>query len=68
VDDRRIAMQHRLSIGTIVSEASIRVSYMKGPSLGTVEESFAGRLQKGDRFIFAGKPLEFVMLRISRAT
>jgi ATP-dependent Lhr-like helicase len=63
VDDKRIAMQHRLSIGTIVSEASVRVSYLKGPTLGTVEESFAGRLRKGDRFVFAGRPLEFVMLK-----
>lgn len=63
VDDRKIAMQHRLSIGTIVSEASVRVTYMKGSTLGTVEESFAGRLRKGDRFVFAGRPLEFVMLK-----
>lgn len=63
VDDRRIATQHRMSIGTIVSDAMVKVAYMKGPTLGNVEESFAGRLRRGDRFIFAGKPLEFVMMK-----
>lgn len=63
VEDRRIAMQHRMSIGTIVSDASVRVTYLKGASLGTVEESFAGKLRKGDRFIFAGKPVEFLLMK-----
>jgi ATP-dependent helicase Lhr and Lhr-like helicase len=63
VTDRRIAMQHRMSIGTIVSDAMVKVAFMKGGAIGNVEESFAGRLRKGDRFIFAGKPLEFVMMK-----
>lgn len=63
VENRRIAMRHLMGIGTIVSDSSVRVSFLKGPSLGVVEESFAGRLKKGDRFIFAGKLLEFVMLK-----
>ncbi|MCC6241623.1 MAG: ligase-associated DNA damage response DEXH box helicase [Gemmatimonadaceae bacterium] len=63
VTDRRVALRHRLNIGTIVSDASIAVRYMSGGRLGTVEESFVSRLNAGDRFIFAGKPLEFVRLR-----
>ena len=63
VTDRRVALRHRLNIGTIVSDASIAVRYMSGGKLGTVEESFVSRLTAGDRFIFAGKPLEFVRLR-----
>lgn len=63
VTDPRIARQHRMTIGTIVSDAAIAVRYVNGATLGTVEESFASRLKAGDRFIFAGKALEFVRLR-----
>ncbi len=63
VEDKQIALRHRLSIGTIVSEAAMNVQYVKGAKLGTVEESFISRLKPGDRFIFSGKPLEFVRAR-----
>jgi ATP-dependent helicase Lhr and Lhr-like helicase len=63
VEDRTIARRHRMSIGTIVSDAAIQVRYLKGASLGTVEESFVARLRPGDRFVFAGRPLEFVRVR-----
>jgi ATP-dependent Lhr-like helicase len=63
VEDRAIARRHRMSIGTIVSDASVSVRYVRGATLGTVEESFVARLSPGDRFVFAGKPLEFVRLR-----
>ncbi|AMW06078.1 ligase-associated DNA damage response DEXH box helicase [Gemmatimonas phototrophica] len=63
VTDRRVALRHVLNIGTIVSDAAIAVRYLKGGRLGTVEESFVSRLSPGDRFIFAGTPLEFVRLR-----
>ena len=63
VTDRRVALRHVLNIGTIVSDAAIAVRYLKGGRLGTVEESFVSRLTPGDKFIFAGQPLEFVLLR-----
>ncbi|MCA0374473.1 MAG: ligase-associated DNA damage response DEXH box helicase [Gemmatimonadetes bacterium] len=63
VTDRRVALRHRLNIGTIVSDASIAVRTLRGRSLGTVEESFVARLSPGDRFMFAGQALEFVRLR-----
>lgn len=63
VTDTQVARRHRMSIGTIVSDASLRVQYLKGASLGYVEESFVARLRPGDRFIFAGKIVEFVRLR-----
>lgn len=63
VTDRRVALRHRLNIGTIVSDTAIAVRYLRGGRLGTVEESFVSRLAPGDRFIFAGTPLEFVRLR-----
>lgn len=66
VPDRRVALQHKLNIGAIVSDASVMVQYgpaPRGAKLGTVEESFVARMKAGDRFWFAGRPLEFVRLR-----
>ena len=63
VEDRAIARRHRMSIGTIVSDAHIGVQYLRGSKLGTVEESFIARLSPGDRFVFGGTPLEFVRVR-----
>ncbi len=65
--DRDQARRHRMSIGTIVSDASIVVQYLRGGVLGSVEESFVARLTAGDRFFFAGTPLEFVRVRDMRA-
>jgi ATP-dependent Lhr-like helicase len=63
VEDRGIAHRHRMSIGTIVSDAHIVVQYLRGSRLGSVEESFIARLTHGDRFVFAGTPLEFIRVR-----
>jgi ATP-dependent Lhr-like helicase len=63
VTDRTVARRHRMSIGTIVSDAHIVVQYLRGRRLGSVEESFITRLSPGDRFVFAGTPLEFVRVR-----
>ena len=65
--DRDQARRHRMSIGTIVSDAAIVVQYLRGGVLGSVEESFVARLTAGDRFFFAGTPLEFVRVRDMRA-
>jgi ATP-dependent Lhr-like helicase len=65
--DRELARRHRMSIGTIVSDAQIMVQYLRGKTLGSVEESFVARLKPGDRFFFAGMPLEFVRVRDMRA-
>lgn len=73
VEDKRIAQRHRMSVGTIVSEASVEIRYVNGASLGTVEEGFVSKLKRGDRFLFAGRVLEFVRLKnmvcqVKRAT
>ncbi|MCD5976423.1 ligase-associated DNA damage response DEXH box helicase [Pseudomonas quasicaspiana] len=64
VPDARLARRHRMSIGTIVSDASINVKYWKkgggGGSLGSVEEGFIARLKPGDGFLFSGRLLELV--------
>ena len=69
VRDAGIARRHRQTIGTIVSDGSIVVQYLRGGggALGSVEESFIARLKPGDRFSFAGKPLEFVRVRDMKA-
>ena len=67
VTNPEIARRHRMSIGTIVGDAQIGVAYLRGGSLGEVEESFVARLKPGDRFVFAGTPLEFVRVRDMKA-
>jgi DNA ligase-associated DEXH box helicase len=63
VFSRRVAMRHRLSIGTITSDMNIRVKWLSGGSLGTVEESFISKLKPGNTFWFAGRSLEFVRIK-----
>ncbi|MFO1329512.1 MAG: ligase-associated DNA damage response DEXH box helicase [Rubrivivax sp.] len=60
VVDRGIGRRHKLQIGTIVSDAVMKVSWVSGGTLGTIEESFIARLRKGDVFVFAGRLLEYV--------
>lgn len=60
VPDRGIARRHRLQVGTIVGDATMTVQWVSGGKLGHIEESFIGRLNKGDHFVFAGRVLEFV--------
>ena len=60
VPDAQVARRHRMSVGTIVADASMLVRYGNGAKLGHVEESFIARLRKGDAFTFAGKRLELV--------
>jgi ATP-dependent Lhr-like helicase len=63
VNNRRVAMRHRLSIGTITSDLSIRVKWLSGGSLGTIEESFISKLRPGNVFWFAGRSLEFIRIK-----
>lgn len=62
VTDQQIAQIHRMSIGTIVSDALLQVQYLRGSKIGQIEESFVARLKPGDRFTLAGHVLEFVRL------
>ena len=60
VRDARIARRHRMAVGTILSDASIDVRFVRGRRLGHVEESFIAWLSPGDAFVFAGHALELV--------
>ena len=60
IGNQRIARNHRMSIGTITSDASLVVQYLNGPRLGTIEESFLTKMNPGDCFTFAGRTVELV--------
>ena len=63
INSRKIAMQHRMQIGTIVSDAVLNVKFLKGGYIGSIEEWFVSKLQRGDTFIFGGKKLEFYAIK-----
>ncbi|MBT0607206.1 ligase-associated DNA damage response DEXH box helicase [Aequorivita echinoideorum] len=67
VESRQIAMMHRLSIGTIVSDSMMLVKYVSGGFIGTIEEWFLSKMKPGDTFVFAGRTLELVRLRQMQA-
>jgi len=60
VPDTALGRRHRMGIGTIVSDASIVVKFMRGAKIGSIEEAFISRLKQGDHFLFGGRILEFV--------
>ncbi|MFL5811414.1 MAG: ligase-associated DNA damage response DEXH box helicase, partial [Flavisolibacter sp.] len=63
IKSRRIAMRHRLHIGTIVSDAMLKVKFMAGGYIGVIEEWFVSRMEPGDTFTLAGRQLELVMIK-----
>jgi ATP-dependent Lhr-like helicase len=63
INNRRIAMRHRMHIGTIVSDPMMKVKFISGGFVGVIEEWFIARLQPGDVFTLAGRTLEFVMIK-----
>jgi ATP-dependent helicase Lhr and Lhr-like helicase len=63
IKSRRIAMRHRLHIGTIVSDPMLKVKYLGGGYIGIIEEGFISRLEPGDSFTLAGKQLELIMIK-----
>jgi len=63
INSRRVAMRHRLHIGTIVSDAMLKVRFISGGYVGVIEEYFISRLEPGDVFTLAGRNLEFVMIK-----
>lgn len=63
IRNRRMAMRHRLHIGTIVSDAMLKVKFMAGGYIGLIEEWFISRLEPGDTFTLAGRTLELVAIK-----
>tara|TARA_B100000614_G_scaffold258858_1_gene282165 strand:+ start:1533 stop:3950 length:2418 start_codon:yes stop_codon:yes gene_type:complete len=62
VHDKGVALRHRLSMGTIVSDSVLKIKYQTGKYLGTIEEWFISKLSRGDVFTFAGRNLELLTL------
>jgi len=60
--DKGVALRHRLSMGTIVSDSVLKIKYQTGKYLGTIEEWFISKLSRGDVFTFAGRNLELLTL------
>jgi ATP-dependent Lhr-like helicase len=63
INSRRIAMRHRMHIGTIVSDPMLKVKFLGGGYVGVIEEWFVARMKAGDVFTLAGRTLEFVMIK-----
>ncbi len=63
ITNRKLAMRHRLSIGTIVSESMMKVRFVSGGYIGVIEEYFISRLQPGDSFTLSGRNLEFIFIK-----
>ncbi|MEN9372240.1 MAG: hypothetical protein RLZZ64_1315, partial [Bacteroidota bacterium] len=62
ISNRRTAMRHRMHIGTIVSDAMLKVKWSSGGYIGVIEEWFVSKLNPGDVFSLAGKNLELVSI------
>lgn len=63
VERRRIAMLHRMNLGVIVSDAMVKVKFLGGGYIGMVEEYFISKLKEGDKFILAGRVLEYLRMK-----
>ncbi len=63
VMNEQVQKRHRMSIGTINSDAQVSVAFQGGKRLGSTEESFIARLKAGDTFQFAGRNLEFIRMK-----
>ena len=68
VDEKRLILQHRLSIGTISSDPAVSIKFANGHTLGTVEESFISRIKPGSALVFAGRQLTLVRFHQRTAT
>ncbi|HMU45705.1 MAG TPA: ligase-associated DNA damage response DEXH box helicase [Chitinophagaceae bacterium] len=63
IKSRKVAMRHRLHIGTIVSDPMMKVKFITGGYIGVIEEYFISKLEPGDVFTLAGRNLEFIMIK-----
>ncbi|MBN8838162.1 MAG: ligase-associated DNA damage response DEXH box helicase [Sphingobacteriia bacterium] len=63
IKNRRMAMRHRMHIGTIVSDAMLKVKLLNGKYIGVIEEWFVSRLETGTTFTLAGRNLELVGIK-----
>ncbi len=60
---RKIAMRHRMNIGTIVSEQMLKVKMQSGGYIGMIEEWFISRLEPGASFTIAGYNVSLIKIK-----
>ncbi len=63
VPEADIAKLHRANVGTILGDATVLLRQVGAGNIGSIDENFIGRLNPGDRFVFAGKTLELVRIQ-----
>jgi ATP-dependent helicase Lhr and Lhr-like helicase len=63
ITSRKLAMRHRMHIGTIVSDAMLKVKFLGGTYIGVIEEWFMSKLKPGDAFTLAGRNLELIAIK-----
>jgi ATP-dependent helicase Lhr and Lhr-like helicase len=63
ITSRRVAMRHRMHIGTIVSDSMLKVKFLSGGFIGVIEEYFVSRMEPGTVFTLAGRHLELIMIK-----
>ncbi|QXZ09517.1 ligase-associated DNA damage response DEXH box helicase [Comamonas sp. Y33R10-2] len=64
--DEKVARRQRMAIGTIAEQSMVKVQFLRGARLGSVEEGFISKLSPGDVFNFAGRSLE--LFRVENLT
>jgi len=57
------ATRQRLNVGTIVGDTALRVKFLQGKPLGTIEETFLSKIKEGEPFWFGGRNLELVRIK-----
>ncbi|MEO0454179.1 MAG: ligase-associated DNA damage response DEXH box helicase [Verrucomicrobiota bacterium] len=59
LSDEKLARQHRMNIGTIVSYPHLKVKLGRNRGIGEIEERFVQQLEPGMSFQFGGRLLRF---------
>ncbi|HEX8877622.1 MAG TPA: ligase-associated DNA damage response DEXH box helicase [Phycisphaerales bacterium] len=63
VTDKRLALLHKLNIGTIVAQPTLEIRFAGGKRIGSIEDGFITLLRPGQKFAYAGRSLAFVGVR-----
>ncbi|MEL7473340.1 MAG: ligase-associated DNA damage response DEXH box helicase [Planctomycetota bacterium] len=63
VPSKRHGQLHRLNVGTIVGDSTMEIRFVGGKRLGSIEENFVSGLRRGQKFVFAGRVLQFHRLQ-----
>ncbi len=58
-----LARQHKMNIGTILSDSGVLVQMRGGAKLGVIDETFAAKLRPGDVLQFGGRTVAFLQMR-----